>query len=147
VAERSVRERLGLLLARAIPVGIVLGLGWELLLGNQSLFRHLELREEAARTAAAWGRESRENMEAHRRLTHLADDPINLERLAADEAGHARPGSVIYRFDEAADAEHAAAVEVPSPPQELGDDAGVAASDAPAGAPAGLAPGGAAARP
>ncbi len=136
MAERSVRERLGLLLARAIPVGIVLGLGWELLLGNQSLFRHLELREEAARTAAEWGRESRENMEANRRLTHLADDPINLERLAADEAGHARPGSVIYRFDDAAEAERAAAVEVPSPPQELDAEAPADAAGVP-GTPGG----------
>ncbi len=144
MAERSVRERLGLLLARAIPVGIVLGLGWELLLGNQSLFRHLELREEAARTAAAWGRESRENMEANRRLTHLADDPINLERLAADEAGHARPGSVIYRFDEAVDADHAAAVEVPSPPQELAEAPDPGAAPSPATGPGA---GGAAARP
>jgi hypothetical protein len=92
-------ERMVTVFARVIPALVVMGFAYNLLAGSQSLYNLFELRDDLDASVQREAELTLRNQAATHRLHHLSDDPINVERLVAEEAGFARPGTVLLRFD------------------------------------------------
>ncbi len=84
---------------RGLLGAVILVLGWVLLFGEASVFEHMASQRKVASLAERWANLNRQNNEMLLWLQNLERDPINQERLVAEERGFARPGTVIFRFD------------------------------------------------
>jgi len=92
--------RLRGLLPVLILSSALLGLAASAIWGDNGLVDWYRLRRHAEAERAEWGRLERENERMIYELNLLEEDPINLERMVADELGWARQGAVIHRFDD-----------------------------------------------
>lgn len=68
--------------------------------GENGLLDWYGLKRHAEAERTEWARIERENERLMYELRLLDEDPVNLERLVADELGWARDGTVIHRFDD-----------------------------------------------
>lgn len=104
---------------RALLGAVVVVLAWVLLFGEASVFAHFEQQDKVDSLAERWANLNRQNNEMLLWLQNLERDPINQERLVAEERGFARPGTVIFRFDgEAGDLASAAQrLDAAAPPE------------------------------
>lgn len=94
-------ERHKLFLFAGLPAVVLVGVLGVAVLGDGGLWRYRELQEEADRVQAEWAGVERENTVLLHRLQQLGQDPIHLERMAAEQLRMARPGAVLYTFDDA----------------------------------------------
>jgi cell division protein FtsB len=95
-------ERQKLFLFAGLPAVVMVGVLGMAVLGDGGLWRYRELRAEADRVQAEWAGVERENTELLHRLQQLGQDPVHLERIAAEQLRLARPGAVLYTFDDSA---------------------------------------------
>lgn len=91
------------LLVRGIPAVVIVVLTVAVLRGDGGLFRYWELQEASHEARGEWAALERRNTELLFELRQLQADPIQMERLVAEELGYAQPGAVLYRFDVDAD--------------------------------------------
>ncbi len=84
---------------RTLLGAVVMVLCWVLFFGEASVFEHMATKRKVDSLAERWANLNRQNNEMLLWLQNLERDPINQERLVAEERGFARPGTVIFRFD------------------------------------------------
>jgi cell division protein FtsB len=94
-------ERQKLFLFAGLPAVALVGALGVAVLGDGGLWRYRELQAEADRVQSEWAGIERENTVLLHRLQQLGQDPIHLERMAAEQLRMARPGAVLYTFDDA----------------------------------------------
>lgn len=85
---------------RIVPTMIVVGLVGATIFGRSGLLDlwRLEAQTEAAR--GEWGEIQRRNTRRLLELRHLEEDPINLERLVAEELRWVPENAELYEFDD-----------------------------------------------
>jgi cell division protein FtsB len=89
-----------LILARVVPSALLIGLVLASVHGGDNIMRYWELQQTAEASRQAWAEQERENTKMLLQLRQLDRDPVNLERLIAEELGMAREGATLYHFDE-----------------------------------------------
>ena len=87
-------------LARVIPSTVLIGVVVWTLVGPNGLRDLYTLSEHANEARDRWANLEKANTRLLLDLQRLEQDPINLERLAADQLGLVRPGTTLYAFDE-----------------------------------------------
>ncbi|HMV68087.1 MAG TPA: septum formation initiator family protein [Myxococcota bacterium] len=90
------------LLYRAAPAVVIVLLVAVTVRGEGGLLQYWELQEQAEEARAHWAQLERRNTDLLFGLQQLQADPVQMERLVAEELGYARPGSVLYHFDDGA---------------------------------------------
>ncbi len=107
IAEKGadVTGRMQAILFRLVPSLVVVALVAFTILGQDGLLQMWSLEAEAARTRVAWGEQERENSRRLLALQHLEADPINLERLVAEELRWVPEDATLYEFDEGVESE------------------------------------------
>lgn len=88
------------LLLNLIPSLLLLGLVALTIWGNQGLLEWYHLRREVAAEQAVVAGLQRDNALLMRRVQVIDADPVQLERLVAEELGRTAEGGVIYQFEE-----------------------------------------------
>jgi cell division protein FtsB len=84
-----------------VPAAIIIGLVVVSVRGEGGLLQYWELQDASAEAREEWASLERRNTELLFELRQLQADPIQMERLVAEELGYARPGTVLYRFEDA----------------------------------------------
>ena len=102
VLENTSRQggRVQRVLARVIPSTVLIGVVVWTLVGPNGLRDLYTLSEHANEARDRWANLEKANTRLLLDLQRLEQDPINLERLAADQLGLVRPGTTLYAFDE-----------------------------------------------
>jgi hypothetical protein len=85
---------------RIVPTLIVVGLVGATLFGQSGLLDMWRLQAEANAVKAEWGDVERENSRRLLVLRHLDEDPINVERLLAEEYRWVPEDAHLYEFEE-----------------------------------------------
>lgn len=93
-------SRVQRILARVIPSTVLVGVVVWTLVGPNGLRDLYTLSEHANEARDRWANLEKANTRLLLDLQRLQQDPINLERLAADQLGLVRPGTTLYAFDE-----------------------------------------------
>jgi|JI6StandDraft_1071083.scaffolds.fasta_scaffold964921_1 cell division protein FtsB len=88
------------ILYRAVPSALLIGLVLASAHGGDSILRYWELRQTATESLDAWAQQERQNTRMLLQIRQLDSDPVNVERLIAEELGMAREGATLYHFDE-----------------------------------------------
>lgn len=96
----TVPGRWEVVIFRVVPGAIIVGLVLVMVRGPGGVLDFFELQRTAEASKAAWTDAEQRNNETVLALQQLTQDPVQLERLIADELGQVRPGTVLYRFDE-----------------------------------------------
>jgi len=68
--------------------------------GRHGLLERLELERELSHANAHLAAIERDNQRLQLDLHQMDEDPVVLERIAADELTWAKPGTVLYRFED-----------------------------------------------
>ena len=88
------------LLLTGLPALLVMSVVVTTIWGEHGLLRRMHLERELRGANDTLASIERENQRLLRELSTMSDDPVVLERVAADELQWATPGTVLYRFDE-----------------------------------------------
>lgn len=89
------------LLLTGIPALLVASVAFSTIWGEHGLLRHLQLERELAHANAHLAAVERHNQRLELEIHQMDEDPVVIERIAADELTWAEPGSILYRFDDA----------------------------------------------
>lgn len=93
-------SRVQRILARVVPSTVLIAVVVWTLVGPNGLRDLYTLSEHANEARDRWANLEKANTRLLLDLQRLQQDPINLERLAADQLGLVRPGTTLYAFDE-----------------------------------------------
>ena len=88
------------LLLALLPTVLILSVAVSTVWGDNGLKRRHELRRELRHKTTELATIERENQRMLRQLDLMAEDPIVLERMVVEELGWARPGTVVYTFEQ-----------------------------------------------
>lgn len=92
-------RRLRAILYQVVPTLVLFGLAAYTVWGEHGYLAWSERDREADAARAELARIERENDRLLLRVREMQDDPLVLERLAADELGLVRPGGRLYVFE------------------------------------------------
>lgn len=91
------------LLLTGFPALLVASVVVTTIWGEHGLLRRLDLERELHDANDRLARIERDNQRLLRELATMHADPVVMERVAADEIQYAKPGTVLFRFDDPAD--------------------------------------------
>lgn len=93
-------SRLQPLLLRVVPSLLVVSLVVLTIWGDGGMLEYYDLKAVVEERKDAWAEVERDNMRLMHELKRLESDPVNLERIVAEELGWARSGATLYYFED-----------------------------------------------